>query len=80
MKKKNILFNVWAWDWDSPGTKRIVKNVIKKVTPGSIVLLHDGCGTREDTVAATDIIIQRLQADGYHFVTVSELLALRKKS
>lgn len=80
MKKKNILFDVWAWDWDSPGTKRIVKNVMKKVKPGSIILLHDGCGTRADTVAATDIIVQRLKADGYRFVTVSELLALRKKS
>ncbi len=80
MKKKNILFDVWGWDWSSPGTKKIVKYVMEDVRPGSIILLHDGCGTREQTVAASDIIIQRLKAQGYRFVTVSELLALRKKS
>lgn len=79
LKKKNILFDVWAWDWDSPGTNKIVKYVVKGVRPGSIILLHDGCGTREQTVAASDIIIQRLKEKGYRFVTVSELLAMRKK-
>ena len=44
MKRKNILFDTVAWDWKSPGVERIVRNVMKDVRPGSIILLHDGCG------------------------------------
>ena len=44
--------------------------------PGSIILLHpfcnDGC---EPARAALPLIIEGLQAKGYHFVTVSELMA-----
>ena len=44
--------------------------------PGSIILLHpfcnDGC---EPARAALPQIIEGLQAKGYHFVTVSELMA-----
>jgi peptidoglycan/xylan/chitin deacetylase (PgdA/CDA1 family) len=64
MHKKNILFDAYGWDWDSPGTDKIVENVMDKVSPGSIILLHDGCGTREQTVAAADTIIQQLKAQG----------------
>ncbi len=80
----NILFDVIGWDWTNPGTEKIVKNVIKKVRPGSIILLHDGNGDvdfigtdRSQTVAATDIIIQQLKKQKYMFATISELL--RKK-
>lgn len=85
-KRDNILFDVVGWDWSCPGVENIIKNVLGSVHPGSIILLHDGNGDnnyeitdRSQTVAATEIIIQRLQAKGYKFVTVSELLLMGKK-
>jgi len=57
-------------------------NIIKKVKPGDIILLHDGYGTEHNTaradksfeVQALIEIIEALQAQGYQFVTVPELL------
>ena len=79
--RDNILFDVVAWDWSCPGVEKIVKNVINSVRSGAIILLHDGNGDnnyqitdRSQTVAATEIIIQRLKSQGYSFVTISELL------
>ncbi|MFH1831788.1 MAG: polysaccharide deacetylase family protein [bacterium] len=76
-KRPHILFDVVAWDWSRPGVSKIVKNVIKNVRSGSIILLHDGGGDRSQTVIATDIIIKKLQKQGYRFVTISELLSKR---
>lgn len=50
--------------------------VVENVRPGSIVLLHVMYEAREPSRRALPEILQRLRADGYRFVTVSELLAL----
>jgi cellulose synthase/poly-beta-1,6-N-acetylglucosamine synthase-like glycosyltransferase/peptidoglycan/xylan/chitin deacetylase (PgdA/CDA1 family)/spore germination protein YaaH len=74
-------------DWQLPGTPAIVKSVIDQVnhrTPGTkgiptnIVLLHDAGGDRSQTVAALPMIIDRLRAEGYHFVPVSDLTNLTR--
>ncbi|WP_051304338.1 polysaccharide deacetylase family protein, partial [Calidithermus chliarophilus] len=52
----------------------IVHNVMGRVRPGSIVLLHDGGGDRARTLEALPLLIERLRAEGYRFVTVPELL------
>ncbi|MBD3231586.1 polysaccharide deacetylase family protein [Candidatus Dependentiae bacterium] len=79
--RHHILFDVISWDWCCPGANKIVRCVLKKVKSGSIILLHDGNGDvnfigtdRSQTVIATDIIIQKLKARGYGFVTISELI------
>ena len=59
-------WGVDSLDWRKPGTEAIVSNVLKAVTPGAVVLLHDGGGTdREQTLAALPGIIAGLQAAGY---------------
>jgi peptidoglycan/xylan/chitin deacetylase (PgdA/CDA1 family) len=85
MHRKNILFDVVAWDWTCPGVDKIVKYVMHAVHPGAIILLHDGDGNREQagtnreqTVLASDIIITKLKSQGYRFVTISELLKDRR--
>ena len=45
---------------------------------GNIVLLHDAGGERSQTVAALDLIIPRLRAEGYRFVAVSQLMGKRR--
>ncbi|MDD5338483.1 MAG: glycosyltransferase [Dehalococcoidales bacterium] len=57
-------------------------NIVKRVSAGSIILLHDGYGLEHDTfksdrtltILALPLIIEQLQAQGYHFVTVPEML------
>jgi peptidoglycan/xylan/chitin deacetylase (PgdA/CDA1 family)/spore germination protein YaaH/GT2 family glycosyltransferase len=69
-------------DWQRPGTDAIVDQVVQQVTAatasnsGNVVLLHDGGGNREQTVAALPRIIAALRARGYHFVTASQLVGM----
>lgn len=69
-----VLWDVDPSDWKHPGAKTIAARVVKNVTPGSIVLLHDGGGDRAQTLKALPIIIKKLRARGYDFVNLDELL------
>ncbi|WP_157987590.1 polysaccharide deacetylase family protein [Jiangella endophytica] len=55
-------------DWSRPGTSAIVQDVLGKLEPGSVILLHDGGGDRSQTVAALDQILTGLDAAGYRYV------------
>lgn len=52
----------------------IVSEALRHVRPGSIVLMHAN-GRGYNTAAAVPTIVQKLKAQGYELVTVSELLA-----
>ena len=59
-------WGVDSLDWRKPGVEAIVANVLTAVSPGAVILLHDGGGTdREQTLAALPGIIGGLQAAGY---------------
>ncbi len=45
--------------------------VIEKVQNGSIILFHNGV---ENTPEALDMILSKLEKDGYEFVTVRKLI------
>ncbi len=49
-------------DWESPGADPIMTTVLDGVEPGSIVLLHDSGGPRQDTVDALNQILPELTA------------------
>lgn len=57
---------------------KIANTTIKKVRPGSIIIFHDGFdakgGNRAQTIAAVKLLIPKLKADGYSFITVDKLL------
>lgn len=69
-------------DWRRPGVQAIIDQTMAKVQAGgpdrsaNIVLLHDGGGNREQTIAALPIIIDRLRAEGYELVPISRLAGL----
>jgi len=70
----------WQW-WVSP--KTITNRVLSRVKYGDIILLHDGIKTQtpaKNTIVALPSIIEGLQARGYHFVTVPEMLILQSKN
>lgn len=81
-KERNLQVVQWtlmARDWKNPGAEVIADRIVRRIQNGSIILLHDGDGLvhggdRSQTVAATVLIIERLQKAGYRFVTVDELL------
>lgn len=78
-----------AADWEEKDPKIIAQKILAGVESGGIIILHDGDGSvkggnqqasRKPTVAATVIIIEELQQQGYRFVSIEELFALEKES
>jgi peptidoglycan/xylan/chitin deacetylase (PgdA/CDA1 family) len=52
-------------DWVPPGTDVLVQRLRDRITPGAVVLMHDGGGDRSQTVAAVDQIIPEIRAEGW---------------
>jgi peptidoglycan-N-acetylglucosamine deacetylase len=68
-----------ANDWNPHPVAELVDAITNQVTAGDIILLHDGWETRENpdrqaTVAAVPLIVDKLKAAGFVFVTLPELL------
>ncbi len=82
-----IIWSVDSADWKLKARKTesqrrenvdaIVNNVLSAVKDGDIVLMHD---LYENTLEAFCILADKLKAQGYEFVTVSELLELNAQS
>ncbi|MDR3687368.1 MAG: polysaccharide deacetylase family protein [Coriobacteriia bacterium] len=72
-----VLWDVDTLDWSKPGVPKILNNLQREIGRASIVLMHDGGGDRSETIAALPLAIDWLKAQGYTFVTVSELEAAR---
>lgn len=70
---KVIQWDTDSLDWKNPGVDTIIQRVVGKAHPGDIILLHasDSC---KQTHEALPVIIDQLRAQGYEFVTVSQLL------
>ena len=64
-------WNIDPRDWERPGADAIIAAVqqqLKEQSPdGAIILLHDGGGSRGETVAALEQLIPWLAAHGYRF-------------
>jgi peptidoglycan/xylan/chitin deacetylase (PgdA/CDA1 family) len=69
-----IQWDVDTVDWSRPGTATIERRAIGGAHPGAIILQHDGGGDRSETLAALPDEITTLKREGYHFVTVTQLL------
>jgi peptidoglycan-N-acetylglucosamine deacetylase len=71
-----VRWDVDPHDYEKPGAETIHRRVVRRVQPGSIVLLHDERRALEQTTVALDTIVPELRERGYEFVTVSEVLGL----
>lgn len=60
--------------WPGQSAKAIAAEILRGTRPGSIVIGHAN-GRGFNTAAALPLAIPKLKAQGYRFVTVSELLA-----
>jgi peptidoglycan-N-acetylglucosamine deacetylase len=52
-------------DWEPPGADVLVRRLRDGITPGAVVLMHDGGGDRAQTVEAVDRIVPELRDRGY---------------
>lgn len=78
---RTVLWDVEVADWDETDPARLAANVLAKVRPGSIILLHDGedghlGANRSTTVAALPAILEGLKARGLTPVRLDELLGI----
>ena len=64
-------------EWKRPPASMMVQTVLSTMRPGSVLGFHDTAG--EETRRAVDDIVTRLKAEGYQFVSVSELAAKRTR-
>ncbi|WKE67515.1 polysaccharide deacetylase family protein [Gallaecimonas kandeliae] len=83
LARHDILSVTWDLEPDSHpkvagNSAAIARYVVDHARPGSIILLHVMFGSRQASMAAVPAIIQGLKAKGYRFVTLKELVALRK--
>ena len=68
-----ILWDVDPYDWKRPGPSVVCTRILKETRPGSIVLSHD---IHPGTIEAMPSTFDQLQARGFKFVTVSELIRM----
>ena len=68
-----IIWSVDPQDWKTRDATTLSNHIIARAKDGDIILLHD---LYETSVDAALIAIKELQAQGYTFVTVDELLEL----
>lgn len=66
-------WNIDSSDWRKPGAEAIADNLMN-VSPGDVILCHDGGGDRSQTVEALNIALPKLKAQGYRFITIDELM------
>ncbi len=83
-----------ARDWEDPPPAVIASRILPYVKDGSIIVLHDGnrgilCARihapahvcdRSSDIRATSLIVDALKRRGFRFVTIPQLLALKRRS
>jgi len=68
-----VKWSVDPRDWESRNADKVTRAILEDVEPNSIILLHDIYPTSVDAALR---VVDRLQGEGYWFVTVEELLRL----
>ena len=74
--KKTIMWDVEPESYPeiSSSSEEIINHVVENVNPGSIILLHVMYESRRESLNSIEGIINTLKAEGYSFLTISELL------
>jgi len=68
-----ILWDVDPYDWKRPGPSVVRNRILKETRRGSIVLSHD---IHPGTIEAMPSTFDALEAKGFKFITVSELIRM----
>lgn len=82
MHRPLVFWNIQLQDWDGLPPQTMLDQLDQVIRGGAIILLHDGDanprdpgpGNRENTVALVQLILDTYIPQGYHFVSLSDLL------
>lgn len=82
MERPNIFWSADPRDWEATNSEQILAALKPQIHHGGIILLHDGDANprnpgqnpRDPTIAALPLLLDTYLAQGYRFVTLSELL------
>ena len=72
-----VLWSDDTGDWDSPGESRIDRHMLRNVSNGGVILIHDGIPQTLDVLPR---LIVDLKKRGYQFVTVDQLMPASARS
>ncbi len=67
------LADIDSKDWQRRGVAKTVASASPREGRGGVVMFHDGGGNRSQTVAALTVLLPRLKAQGYQFVSLAQL-------
>ena len=71
---KIVLWDVDPLDWRRPGPNAVCNRIMKNTRAGSIILAHD---IHPGTIEAMPCVLSQLEAKGFKFVTVPELIGMQ---
>lgn len=74
---ETIIWSLDSLDWKNLGVQAIIERLLTRVKPGDIILMH-ASDTCQQTDSALPQVIEGISAQGFEFVTVSELLRLQE--
>lgn len=78
-----VLWTITLEHHDAPTPRAMADRVLRHLTPGMIILAHDGEPrhplSRSKTMAAVRLLVNGLHERGYRLVTVPELLEVGKR-
>ncbi len=68
---KTVYWGAVTEDWTPIGERKVVERLMKSVTPGTVIVLHEGKLVSKQTIGAAREIIRRCKAQGLNFKVVS---------
>lgn len=71
-----VLSSLDSGDWRQPGVNAIEGSLAAAGREGEVVLMHDGGGARDQTVAALDAALSRYSDQGYRVTTVGDAVGI----
>ncbi|MFJ3983651.1 bifunctional polysaccharide deacetylase/glycosyltransferase family 2 protein [Streptomyces fungicidicus] len=75
----SVFIDTDSEDWKEPGVSKIVEGATPEDGEGASVLFHDSGGDRSQTLEALPEYIEKMQAKGYTFTTVSGAMAEQRE-
>lgn len=72
-----VMWDSDSRDWENKNPDRILSRVMRSVSPGSIVLFHD---IHPGAAIMLPTLIRAFKNNGYRFITISDLIAIKNAS
>ncbi|MEW6309134.1 MAG: polysaccharide deacetylase family protein [Bacillota bacterium] len=69
-----VMWTVDSSDWRRGTALTISSHVTSTARPGDIILMHDGLTEMSERLAALEMILEKLTAQGYRFLTIAQML------